>query len=91
MSTYTYTQTSVFRRIINKKDYINYLKTIDTKLKQNYNKGTIENPVGEATMGIRIATDIAWRHAPSGQQDLSKNKAYSNAISLPHDAKTCNG
>ncbi len=42
-------------------------------------------------MGIRIATDIAWRHAPSGQQDLSKNKAYSNAISLPHDAKTCNG
>ncbi len=42
-------------------------------------------------MGIRIATDIVWRHTPSGQQDLSKNKAHPNAITSPHDAKACNG
>ncbi len=25
-------------------------------------------------MGIRVATDTAWRHATSGQQDLSKTR-----------------
>lgn len=42
-------------------------------------------------MGIRVATDAAWRHAPSGQQGLSKNKAHPNATTQPHDAKACNG